>query len=119
MIKTIKQRETGEVILTQGRWCASYLCRLRGLMFRGSISTDEGLIFVHKSPSIVNTTIHMFFMFFPISVVWLDAELQVVDAKFAKPWRPAYAPAKPAVYYIEAHPNFLDRVKVGDVLVFE
>lgn len=119
MIKRVKRAETGEILLARGVWCASFFCHLKGLMFRRKIGTDEGLIFVTKKPSIVNTTIHMFFMFFPIAVIWLDADLQVVDAKYAKPWRPAYAPAKPAQYYIESHPSLLERVKIGDVLLFE
>lgn len=115
----IKKQATGEVVLARAGWCASYWCHFRGLMLRPHLDEDEGLLFVYKHPSIVNTTIHMLFMLIPIAVVWLDAEKRVVDKKFAKPWRLAYAPAKPAQYFIEAHPSFLDRVAVGDVLVFE
>ena len=57
-------------------------------------------------------------MFFSIGVIWLDAEGRVVDKKLAKPWRPMYAPAKPAQYYIEANPSILDKVAIGDMLVF-
>jgi uncharacterized membrane protein (UPF0127 family) len=61
----------------------------------------------------------MLFMFFSIAAVWMDNEGRVVDAKLAKPWRPIYAPARPARYMIEARPVVLDRVKVGDRLVFD
>jgi len=119
MNRTIKHAETGEVILAQAHWCASFWCHFHGLMFRPSIDPDKGLLFVHNRSSIVNTTIHMLFMFFPIAVVWLDADQVVVDKKYAKPWRPAYAPAKAAQYYIEAHPDLLERVEIGDKLLFE
>jgi len=119
MNRVIKKRDTGEVILARAHWCASYWCHLRGLMLRSHLDDDAGLLFVTKRPSIVNATIHMLFMRMPIAVVWLDADGRVVDAKHAKPWRLAYAPAHAAQYYIEANPNLLERVKIGDVLVFE
>jgi len=43
----------------------------------------------------------------------------VVDAKLAKPWRPYYAPARPARYLIEAPPSLLERVTVGERLTFD
>jgi uncharacterized membrane protein (UPF0127 family) len=80
---------------------------------------DEGLLFVTGSENRANTTIHMFFMFFSIGVVWLDASGKVVDKCFAKPWRPAYAPRSPAQYFVEAKPAILDKVQIGDMLRFD
>ena len=60
----------------------------------------------------------VFFVFFPISVVWLDAERRVVDKVLAHPWRPYYAPSRPARYFVEGHPSLLDKVSVGDELDF-
>lgn len=117
--RVIKNQATGKIVLARAHWCASMWCHFRGLMLRSHLETDEGLLFVYHRPSIVNTTIHMLLMRMPIAVVWLDAQKCVVDKKYAKPWRLAYAPAKPAQYFIEAHPSFLDRVQLGDVLVFE
>jgi uncharacterized membrane protein (UPF0127 family) len=119
MNRVIKNQGTGEVILARARWCASYWCRTKGLMFRSRLDADEGLLFVLGRASKVNASIHMFFVTRPLGVVWIDADLRVVDAKLAKPWRPAYAPAKAAKYFIEARPEVLDRVAVGDVLSFE
>jgi uncharacterized membrane protein (UPF0127 family) len=65
------------------------------------------------------SSIHMFFVFFAIAVVWMDSAGRVVDKKLAKPWRPVYAPREPAQYYIEANPELLQRVEVGDVLRFD
>ncbi len=119
MIYQIKNRQTGELILARARRCASFFCHLRGLMLRTQLDDDEGLLFITSRPSIINATIHMLFMFIPIGVVWLDAEWRVVDKKYAKPWRLAYAPAQAAQYYLEANPSILDRVQVGDVWVLE
>ena len=102
--------------LDKGKWCASTWCHFRGLMLRRDLPDNEGLIFVRKHPSIAATAIHMLFCFFPLGVVWVDADLRVVDMKLAKPWRPYYAPQKPAQYYIEAKPGILERVAIGDKL---
>lgn len=61
----------------------------------------------------------MFFMLFSIGVVWLDREGRVVDQQLARPWRPAYAPAEPAQYYLEANPTVLERVRRGERLRFD
>jgi uncharacterized membrane protein (UPF0127 family) len=119
MKRVIKNKDTGEVVLARASWCASLWCHFRGLMLRPRLDRDEGLLFVRNSPSVMNTTIHMLFMLMSIAVVWLDAEGRVVDAKLAKPWRLAYKPAKAAQYFIEAHPSFLERVKIDDILIFE
>jgi uncharacterized membrane protein (UPF0127 family) len=117
--RVLRNVQTGAVVLNRARWCASFWCRSKGLQFVSRLPDDEGLLFVTGSESRANTTIHMFFMLFSIGVVWLDASGQVVDAQLAKPWRPAYAPRKPAQYFIEANPNILDRVKIGDKLRFD
>ena len=117
--RTIRSAETGEVVLPRAKWCAGYWCHLRGLMFRRRLAPDEGLLFVYRRASVMDATIHMFFVFFPIAAVWLDGQGRVVDAQLAKPWRPFYKPAHPARYLIEAHPALLERVRVGDVLRFE
>ena len=72
-----------------------------------------------RSESRTNATIHMFFMFFSIGVIWLDAQRRVVDKRLAKPWQPVIAPRTPAQYYLEANPHVLARVELGDVLTFD
>jgi uncharacterized membrane protein (UPF0127 family) len=115
----LRNRATGDTLLSRVKWCASYFCRLRGLMFRSGLRAGEALLFVEASESRVATTIHMFFVPFAIAVVWLDGAGRVVDKALAQPWRPAYAPRAPARYYLETHPAFLDRVSIGDELIFE
>jgi uncharacterized membrane protein (UPF0127 family) len=103
----------------RARWCASFWCHFKGLQFRSSLPEDEGLLFVFPKASRSNTTIHMFFVFFPIGVVWLDSAGRVVDKTLAKPWRPMYAPRAPAQFFIEANPSILDRVEIGDSIRFD
>ena len=117
--RVIREAASGKVVLARARWCSGFWCHFRGLMLRRSLLEDEGLFFVYRKESVTQVTIHMFFVFFAIAAVWLDAEGRVVDAKLARPWRPYYAPAGPAQYLIEARPSLLERVKIGERLTFE
>lgn len=117
--RVLRNADTGEVVLKRVRICASFWCRFRGLQLVRHLPADEGLLFVSNREGKAHTTIHMFFMLFSIGIVWLDRNGRVVDQCLAKPWRPAYAPAAPAQYFLEAHPQVLTRVKVGDRLRFD
>jgi len=112
----IENRTRGQVILPTVRWCSSFLCRLRGLTFRRSLPVDEGLLLDEKIESTVATSIHMLFVFFPITAIWLDNEFRVVDKVLARPFRPYYAPRRPARYVLEGDPALLERVEIGDQL---
>lgn len=117
--RVLKNSRNGKVILDRVRLCDNFWTRFRGLQLITHLPDNEGLLFVTGSESRANTTIHMFFMFFSIGVVWLDASGKVVDKCFAKPWRPAYAPKSPAQYFVEAKPAILAKIKIGDVLKFD
>ncbi len=117
--RVLKNITTGQVLLNRAKWCASSWCHFKGLQFVSHLPNDEGLIFVRGNESIAATTIHMFFMAFDIAVIWLDKHCVVVDKKIAKRWRPAYAPAHKAQYYIEANTLIFDQVSVGDQLNFD
>ena len=101
----------------RARWCASFACRLRGLMLRRRLAPDEGLLLVERSAGRTQTAIHMAMVFFPLGVVWLDNDRRVVDKRLALPWR-AYAPSAPARYVLEGEPGVLECVADGDVLEF-
>jgi uncharacterized membrane protein (UPF0127 family) len=85
---------------------------------RRAVSGGQVYLFVEGRESVARATIHMLFVFFPIAVVWLDGERRVVDKAMARPFRPYYAPCKPAQYYVEGHPSLLERVRVGDRIEF-
>jgi len=109
---------TGEVIIHSARWCSSRLCRLRGLQYRRHLEPGEALILVKPADSIVNSSIHMFFVFFPIAAVWINQHGRITSAQLARPWRPYYASPEPARYVLEASPDLLNRIAVGDELDF-
>lgn len=109
---------SSEILAQTVTRCETFWKRGRGLMFRRLLPKDEVYLFVERRASLAATTIHMFFVFFPIAVVWLDAEKRVVDKTLAKPFRPYYAPRQPAQYFVEGHPSLLERVSIGDQLEF-
>jgi uncharacterized membrane protein (UPF0127 family) len=115
----VRDRRTGLVLVERARWGASFMRRLRGLMFRRPLQAGEALILVEARDSRVSTTIHMFGVSYPIAAVWIDDAGRIVDKALALPWRPYYAPREPARYILEARPEFLERVSIGDEVAFE
>ena len=100
------------------RYCDTYLCRLRGFMFRQKIALDEGLLLVQNRESKTESSIHMLSVFMDLAVIWIDSNLSVVDVILAKSWHPAYFPASPARYTLEIHPDRISEFKVGDKVSF-
>ena len=109
----------GQVLLSHVKWCDTFGTKLRGLMFRRTLPTDEGLVLAENRSSIAATSIHMFFVPFDIAAIWLDEDFGVVHTVLAKSWRPYYAAPKPARYVLEGPPSLLDQVKLGDRVKFE
>ncbi len=100
-------------------YCASFLCRLRGLMFRSSLPHNEGMLLVEARDSRLDTSIHMLFVFMDLAVIWINSEYAVVDTVLARTWRPVYAPRKPARYILEIHPSRINEFKIGDHVEFQ
>lgn len=86
-----------------------------GLMFFPRKKFKFGLIFQREYESIFGSSLHMFFVFYPINVLFLDSEKKVVDIK--KSFKPFsfYAPKKKSRYIIELPiETDISFVKVGD-----
>jgi len=115
----LTHKTTKQVLLNNVAWCDSFFSRLRGLMFRRGLGEGEGIVLVETHESRLDTSIHMLFMFFPIATVWLDSKFYVADVCLAKPWRLFYASRAPAQYVIEASPSLLEKISIGDELLFE
>lgn len=98
----------------QATYCKSFICQLRGLMFRRSIDPFEGLLLVQPRDGIISASIHMLFMRFSIGVIWINAANQVVDVRLAKPWRLAYKPVEAARYVLETHPDRMKDFRIGE-----
>lgn len=114
----VVNRRTGQVLIESARWCSSRLCRLVGLQFRRGLTPGEAIVLAKGGDSIATSSIHMFFVFFPIAAVWIDGQGRVTSAQLAKPWRPYYASRAPARYVLETTPDFLQRIAVGDEVEF-
>ncbi len=85
--------------------------RGRGLMLQGS--------FPHGAALVINpcSSIHMFFMRFPIDVLYLDSHDRVVRVQYGiKPWRTGPLWTRGAKYVIELPVGTLERTltDVGD-----
>jgi uncharacterized membrane protein (UPF0127 family) len=101
------------------KYCDTFLTQLRGLTFRSRLPRDEGLLLVGKRDSRLDSSIHMFFVPFDLSVIWIDSEMRVVDKVLAKSWRPAYFSKQPARYVLEIHPERWGDFEIGDGVEFK
>ncbi len=86
-------------------------------MFSRQIPVDYGIILVEYKESKINTSIHMLFMNFDLSVLWLNKDLVVVDKVLAKRWVPIYLPKTRAQYVVELHSNQIANFSIGDQLL--
>jgi uncharacterized membrane protein (UPF0127 family) len=100
------------------QYCDTFLTQLRGFTFRAGISPEEGLLLVGKRDSRVDSSIHMLFVPFDLSVIWINSGMQVVDKVLAKSWRPAYFSKQPARYVLEIHPKRWGDFEIGDGVEF-
>ena len=100
------------------KYCDTFLTQLRGFTFRSLLEPEEGLLLVGKRDSRLDSSIHMFFVSFDLSVIWINSAMQVVDKVLAKSWRPAYFSKQPARYVLEVHPRRWDDFEIGDGVEF-
>lgn len=92
----------------------SFLTRLRGLLGRRELPPDEGLLINPCS------SIHTWFMRFPIDVVFLDRDLRVVRlAADVRPWRLRWGRGARQVLELAAGEAAERRIEVGDRLTLE
>lgn len=117
MKKFLLDPQTGKAI-AHVRWCDSFASKLRGFMFRSKLGLQEGLVLVEKKPSIAGTAIHMFFVFTPLAVIWLDEDNIVRHTVMALPWRPFYGPKVPCKYVVELHPSLVLHFEPGHRIEF-
>lgn len=101
------------------KYCDTFLAQLRGFTFRSRLSRDEGLILVGKRDSRLDSSIHMLFVSFDLTVIWINSDMQVVDKVLAKSWRPAYFSKQPARYVLEIHPERWGDYEIGDAVQFK
>lgn len=74
----------------------SYWKKFRGLMF----SKPKNIVFDLGKESRFNSIVHMFFVFFPLDVYWLDSFFNIVDQRRLKPFQIGI-PKRKARYIVE------------------
>jgi len=101
------------------KYCDTFLTQLRGFTFRPRLELDEGLLLVGTRDSRLDSSIHMLFVSFDLTVIWINSDMQVVDKVIAKSWRPAYFSKQPARYVLEIHPERWGDYEIGDTVQFK
>ena len=108
-------RTLGKVVADKVRIAQDYRSRSMGLLNRASLEAGEGLLIKPCN------SIHMFFMRFPIDVVFLDKNSRVVKVKTGlKPWRLCSCHWK-GYMTLELKNSTVrdDSVRIGDTIDFE
>ena len=105
---------TGTVICERCEIADRYFARMRGLLGRKGLEPGGGMLLTPE-PSV-----HMFFMRFPLDVVFLDRDHKVVGVRHElQPWRVAGAKGAYATLELPAGAAAAAGVVEGDVLVIE
>lgn len=99
--------------------CTSYWCHLWGLSFRRTIPYEWGLILGYRTENRIDPGIHMLGMNFDLGIVWINADGEVVDLRYARKWLSFIIPKKAAKYALEILPQRLEEFQVGDQISFE
>ena len=92
----------GNKIIEKVKYCDSNFSKVLGLMFR--IKPVPTLL-VNSRESILGSSIHMLFVFFPLNIYWLDSNFNIVDYKKVKPFTLNHKPKKKAKYVLELPVN--------------
>jgi len=110
----IVRKEDGPLVCQRCVVADSRWSRTKGLLGRASLPEDEGILLRPGS------SIHMFFMRFPIDAVFLDGELRVLRvAADLKPWRMASKRGSKAVLELPAGRCSRVGVREGDRVVLD
>lgn len=99
-------------------FCSSFFCRLRGLTFHKPLPKNWGLLLVQKKENRLDSAIHMLFVWFDLTVIWINSSFTVVDKKLAKAWRLFYQPQLPAKYVLELNSEHIHDFCIGDQVEF-
>ncbi len=108
----IRNITRGRILAETYTVCRSITEKARGLMF----SPKKSLIFIFDSERRIS--LHMFFVFFPIDVVFLDRKRKIVDLKENFLPFSFYTSKKKALYVIELPKGAISRTgsKPGDTI---
>lgn len=114
----IRNQSNPTAIPILAKYCDTTWCRFWGLMFQPNIKKGAGLLLIESKESRMAASIHMMFMRFDICAIWINNNLEVVDAKLVKRWAIISTPSAPGRYILETHTHHLSDFQIGDQLVF-
>jgi len=105
----------GRPLITHGELAETFWARLRGLMGRSTLGEGEGLVLKGDS------SIHSFFMRFPIDVVYADRAGCVVRLDLAMPPNRVGPLVRQAAYILELPVGVIQATgtSVGDQLIIQ
>ncbi len=109
--KTKEEKITDKVIVA-----SDFFAKFRGLMFEKRRNFKYALIMDMGFESRLFASVHSFFVFFPITVLFLDKNKKVVDKVLLKPFSLAYIPKKKARYVVELPKEKFNAAETGDTL---
>ena len=110
----VRRVADGAVICERCEIPNSAFGRMRGLLGRNGLEPGGGML-IDSAPSV-----HMFFMRFPIDVVFVDRDWRVVGVRHGlRPWRVAGARRAVAALELPARAAAEAGIEVGDVLALD
>lgn len=102
---------SNEVLARDVELADTFWRRFRGLMLRCKFPSGTALLFKFNKPG--RHSIHMFFVRFPIDLVYLDSDFRVVElCEGLRPWR-MYRPKAMANFLIELPAGTIKRTKTS------
>jgi uncharacterized membrane protein (UPF0127 family) len=111
----LRNKSKNKILARKIGFCKNSFSKALGLMFSRKSKT---LIFIFEKEKIIS--LHMFFVFYPIDVLFLDRNKKIVQLKENfKPFRIMIA-KKPAKYIIELPEGIIKKTntRTGDTISF-
>lgn len=78
--------------------CSSLFSKAKGMIFSTKVEKTKPLLFVFSDEQYV--PIHMFFVFFPLIVIWIDKEKRIMEFKILNPFS-MHSPKRKSKYILE------------------
>lgn len=84
--KGLLDKNTGRVVAREVKLADNFFSRFQGLMLKGKFRDGEALLFKFRKPG--RHSVHMFFVRFPIDLIYLDSSCKVAEIRVhLNPWR--------------------------------
>lgn len=114
----IRNKTKSTTLVKTASYCKTIYSQAKGLMFSKPLK-DQCLVFVFKNSK--KTVLHMFFVFFPIDIVFLNNKKRVVEVmENVKPFTPFIKSKNKAKYIIELPSRTINKSKtnINDLIEF-